>query len=249
MANNIKSQLNLPGTTKAYVNFFTIVLKDYVRKRDVMSYLQGEENVNIQAFSEFIKSLFNNQNYSIRSFIHGSVNKVESISIVNDLRNILSNQNKDKYNDNNNIYKYKNNHVDLNGYNIYREILTNEYNVNHAVLNFYQIGQENIENIVKANMVKKLCGYIYFTQLRINEQLGYTAKAKVFSESSIIYYLIFVQGSAKTPDYMDIRIENVVELMKERIASTTEDKFSQALKAVVKQLGKKDKDLKARSLR
>ena len=56
------------------------------------------------------------------------------------------------------------------------------------VLNFYQIGQETIPNIIMANLIRALCGYIYFTELRIKEQLGYTTKGKVFSEGNVIYY-------------------------------------------------------------
>ena len=91
---------------------------------------------------------------------------------------------------NNNIINYSNHHADLTSYFVYREKLTNSYNINHAIINFYQIGEENLENIILANLVKELCGYIYFTELRIKQQLGYTTKGKVFSEGNVIVIFI-----------------------------------------------------------
>ena len=76
--------------------------------------------------------------------------------------------------------------------------LKNTFNINHAIINFYQVGQEDIKNTILANLVKELCGYIYFTELRIKQQLGYTTKGKVFSEGNVIvridfyYKIIFI---------------------------------------------------------
>ena len=81
-----------------------------------------------------------------------------------------------------NYKNYTNFHADLSGYYIFREQLSKIYNINHAILNFYQIGNNNMRNLVLAHMLKSLCGNIYFTQLRIKEQLGYTTKGKIFSE-------------------------------------------------------------------
>lgn len=88
------------------------------------------------------------------------------------------------------IINYSNHHADLTKYYVFREKLLNKYNINHAVINFYQIGEENLENMLLTNIVRELCGYIYFTELRIKQQLGYTTKGKVFSEGNIIVRLL-----------------------------------------------------------
>ena len=93
---------------------------------------------------------------------------------------------------NNSLRNYINQHADLSGYFVYREKLKNIYNVNHAILNFYQIGIENVNHMIFANIVKEICAYIYFTELRVKQQLGYTAKGKVFSEGNVLVINILI---------------------------------------------------------
>ena len=106
-----------------------------------------------------------------------------------------------------------------------------------------------IECSILRNSLKALCGYIYFTQLRIKEQLGYTARAKIFSEGNVIYYMILVQGSKKTPEIMDLRIENVVEMMRKRIEDAPQKKFEKFKNIISSKIGKRDRSLKVRSFR
>ena len=145
--------------------------------------------------------------------------------------------------------EYKNFHADLSGYFIFREKLKETYNINHAILNFYQIGQTSLENIILANVVKSISGNIYFTELRIKEQLGYTTKGKIFSEGNYLYYLIVIQGSTATPDKMDLRIENVVELMGKKVVNVNKEKLGKFVKAAAKTIGKPDGNLNKRTYR
>ena len=80
--------------------------------------------------------------------------------------------------------------------------MRNNYNINHAIINFYQIGDENLENIMLANLVRELCGYIYFTELRIKQQLGYTTKGKVFSEGNVIVILLTLITNFKNNKFL-----------------------------------------------
>jgi len=100
------------------------------------------------------------------------------------------------------IINYSNYHADLSSYYVYREKLRNNYNINHAIINFYQIGDENLENIMLANLVRELCGYIYFTELRIKQQLGYTTKGKVFSEGNVIVILLTLITNFKNNKFL-----------------------------------------------
>jgi len=240
MKNQIKSQMNLVPALRAYVNFFTIILRDFVSYDSILETL---DKLKLSEFKDFYNTIFNKVYMKI--FIHGTLDQEESTKLSEQITNLfikstsLTPLGKD----------YMNQHANLSGYFIFREHLNKSYNINHAVLNFYQIGQETIENIVNANMVKALCGYIYFTELRIKEQLGYTAKGKIFSEGNVIYYMIMVQGSTKTPDYMDLRIENLLKLMRKRIESTDEKKFEKFKNAIARKLGKRDKNIKKRSFR
>jgi len=240
MKNQIKSQMNLVPALRAYVNFFTLILRDFVNYESILETL---DNLKLSEFKKFYSTLFDK--LYLKIFIHGTLNLESSTKLAEDVSNIfkksttLTPQGKD----------YMNQHADLSGYFIFREHLNKSYNINHAILNFYQIGKESIANIINANMVKALCGYIYFTELRIKEQLGYTAKGKIFSEGNVIYYMIMVQGSTKTPDFMDLRIENLLTLMRKRIENTDEKKFEKFKNAIAKRVGKRDKNIKNRSFR
>jgi insulysin len=240
MKNQIKSQMNLVPILRGYVNFFKIVLRDFVEYENIIKTLN---NLTLKDFMGFINTLFSKVNLKI--FIHGSMAKKEA--------KILSSEINYLYKSSKAITpiaeKYMNEHANLSGYFIFREHLKNSYNINHAVLNFYQIGQETIPNIIKANLVKALCGYIYFTELRIKEQLGYTTKGKVFSEGNIIYYMILIQGSTKTPDLMDLRIENLLIKMRNRIANTDQKKFERMKFSVARKLGARDRNIKHRTFR
>jgi len=240
MKNQIKAQMNLVPALRAYVNFFTLILRDFVNYDSIIETL---DKLKLDDFKIFYSNLFDKVYMKI--FIHGTLDLENSTKLSEDVTKMFSNskalipKGKD----------YMNQHADLSGYYIFREHLNKSYNINHAILNFYQIGQENIANIVCANMVKALSGYIYFTELRIKEQLGYTAKGKIFSEGNVIYYMIMVQGSTKTPDYMDLRIENLLTLMRKRIESSDEKKFEKFKNAIARKIGKRDKNIKKRTFR
>lgn len=240
MKNQIKSQMNLVPALRAYVNFFTIILRDYVNHKEIIETL---DKLNISTFKKFCSSLYDK--LYLKIFIHGSMDQESSVELSENIIKIFEKSQPLSFKAND----YMNQHGDLSGYFIFRERLNKSYNINHAVLNFYQIGQETIENIINANIVKALCGYIYFTELRIKEQLGYTAKGKIFSEGNIIYYMIIVQGSTKTPDFMDLRIENLLNLMRERIQKTEEKKFEKIKNIIANRIGKRDKNIKKRTFR
>jgi secreted Zn-dependent insulinase-like peptidase len=71
----------------------------------------------------------------------------------------------------------------------------------------------------------------------------------VFSEGNVVYYLIYVQGNSKQPDYMDYRIEHVVSLMRKRINKVTSDDLKKEKQTIIASIAKKDMSLKERSLR
>lgn len=240
MRNQIKGQMNLVPAMRAYVNFFSLILRDFVSNDKIIEEL---DKLTLKNFKQFTKNIFDK--LYLKIFMHGTFDLERSKDLTKEILEVFKNSKQLSPKGKN----YMNLHSNLSGYYIFREHLQNSYNINHAILNYYQIGQETIGNIVYANMVKALCGYIYFTELRIKEQLGYTAKGKIFSEGNVIYYMIMVQGSTKTPDVMDLRIENLLKLMRNRIKNTNDEKFDTIKRRITKKIGKKDKTLKHRSFR
>ena len=172
----IMSRINLVPQLRALVNFFSLILKDYVDNSVILKQLS---ELTLNEFNIFLKMIFTKM--YVVSFIHGDLDKKGATDLFKN--SITSQFSMFKVLDQSN---YRNYHADLSGSFIFREKMPNSYNINHAILNFYQIGKEDIKSLYMSNLIKTLCGYIYFTQLRIKEQLGYTAKGKVFSEGSVI---------------------------------------------------------------
>jgi secreted Zn-dependent insulinase-like peptidase len=172
------SKLNLIPHMKGFISFFSIVMKDYVNNRILLKFL---ESIKYEEFSLFYKSIFNRM--YIKSFIHGNASKNEALAIFNEsIKENFVNTSpiliKDRH--------YKNFQANIKGYYIFREKILNKINVNHAILNFYQLGQKNLRNLILAYLIKFLCGNIYFTQLRIKEQLGYITKGKIVALDDVI---------------------------------------------------------------
>jgi insulysin len=240
MKSQFEAQLNLDPFTTGYVNFFKLILKDYIKNSQILEEL---EKLTRDDFFDFYNSL--HEKVYIKAFIHGTLDENKAIGLFKSIKDSVA----ESQQLNPKAIHYLNQHADLSGYYIYREQLKDEHNVNHAVLNFYQIGPENIENLFTALLIKSLVGYIYFTELRMKEQLGYAAKGKVFSEGNIVYFLIYIQGNSKQPDYMDYRIENVITLMRERLEQASEEDLQKAKMTIISTAAKKDMNLRARSLR
>ena len=154
------------------------MMKDYVSNS---SLLKSLESVKYEEFYNFSKSIFNRM--FIKSFIHGNSNKEDALilfkeSIIENFHNYSPISRQDKH--------YKNFQANIKGYYIFREKILNKINVNHAILNFYQLGEKNLRNIILSYLIKFLCGNIYFTQLRIKEQLGYITKGKIVAIDNLI---------------------------------------------------------------
>lgn len=230
---------------RAFINFFSLVLKDY---ESLDRILQNLSNFNLEEFLNFYDKFFNSKdssNYSFfsRIFIHGYV-EIETVQrLIEKLQliNVLNENSKSlkicPLLENNIVYK--NNHADLSGYFIYREKNTNVFNKDHSIINFYQLGENSRSNILKASLIKEMVGNIYFTELRIKQQLGYSVTGKIFSEAGLLYYMILIQGSTMTPDLMDDKIEVVIRKMLKRLKNYPDVEFDKLKLNIIRKLTKK----------
>lgn len=172
------SKLNLIPHLAGFLNFFSLILKDYVSNR---SLLRAIERLTYKDFEDFSNSIFNSM--YIKSFLHGNINKENADRLFNyAIRDNFNNYQALSRSQRN----YKNIQANIKGYYIYREKLMNKFNVNHAVLNFYQLGKNRLKNVLLAYLIRLLCGNIYFTQLRIKEQLGYITKGKIIAVDDLL---------------------------------------------------------------
>jgi len=173
---SLLSRRNLVPKLRAFINFFSLVTKFHVSNNKILSKL---DKVSYEEFVNYSKKLW--KKIHLTSFVYGDISKRETrllykkvienrFSGLTILRNVI------------------NYHADLSGYFIFRERQNKSFNLNHAILNFYQIGKFNIKSLFISNLIKSLVGYIYFTILRIKEQLGYTTKGRVLSRGNVLVY-------------------------------------------------------------
>jgi len=238
----LRTKLNVAPAAEAYLDFINLMSKDYI---DPNTIINEVDRITSEDFKTFFNEIFNS--LYLRGFIHGTLSAEDSKKLFEHINNLFLNNVHGVIDD-----KSKNHlstHSVLKGNYFYRKKIKDTQNVIHAVANFYRIGPYNIRNLISSNLIKDLCGNIYFTELRTKNQLGYIAKGKIIHEGDMLYYLIYVQGSVKTPDLMDEEIEKVVDLMKLMIRKVDENKFKSTLANVVKKIGKNDTSFKERTIR
>jgi secreted Zn-dependent insulinase-like peptidase len=230
-------------------------------------YFENFKNKKEYKFNKFYNSsnnMFENNDLKFKTFFYGNYDNSTAIKIYNNIINNFFSFEKNNFNihiqniekinlqnsqNSNYLPEINNLHADLSGYNIFRRQLYDNHNHDHAILNFYQIGSANYTNLLYINIIKKVVGYIYFTELRIKEQLGYSCKGGVLNRDNILYFVISVQGSRITPDEIDQKIENVIFKMREKVSKVNLKKLKKIKQSVINWMGKKDLNLKSRAFR
>ena len=239
----LQSQTNLEPLSTAYVTFFNLLKKSNISQKDLVNYLQKE--LTFEQFNSFCNEMYNSIN--LVTFIHGAIPKKNAIQINRDILKIFGKDGKYKNIDKSIVYP-SNKVYDLQGKKyVFRINKKHNYNINNGVMNFYQIGVNNYENFIKTKLIKLICGYIYFKELRIKQQLGYVAKGNIFQANGKVYYLIKVQGSKKDPDVMNKRIDSLLLKMKERVLNVTNAQLKNYKKNIERSLKRKAKSMKQRS--
>ena len=112
---------------------------------------------------------------------------------------------------------------------------------------YFSYIRKKFSNIIKASIIKEIVGNVYFTELRIKEQLGYSASGKIFSEAGVLYYMILIQGSAMSPDLMDQKIEQVISVMNQRVRKFPQNELEKLKGLIIRKLTKKYSRLKYRA--
>lgn len=243
MQKQFDATINIIPRLKAVVNFFSIILEHYLPGKEVLMYLHNINN--FQKVNEIFHSYLKNAFFIY--FFHGAIEKTNALEIVEGVKGII------KYNNFDEKFNYlktlQNNHFKIKGSYVFRESLTNSFNYDHATVNFYQIGRDSLKNLVNTHLIRLIVGYVYFTELRIKQQLGYSTSGKLFIEGKTLYFTIMVQGSKILPNIVDEKIEDVIGIMRKRIENVSKSKFKKLLKGIKSKLKLKDKSLKTRTER
>lgn len=238
----LKAQTNVVPLSTAYVAFNNLMDSRSITQEKLIDFI--EKQMTYEQFIKFCSEMYNNG--SITTLIHGAISSDKAYSINEKIGKMFGENipvNKEKIRGTSKSLK-----IDFNGKKYtFRINKIHNYNVNNGIMNLYYIGEDNYENFIKTHLVKEVCGYIYFTELRLKQQLGYIAKGNVFQSSDKLFFLIKVQGSTKDPNEMNQRIDNLLLKMNQRILDVTDEKLSEAKSKIKRMLLPKDKNLRART--
>eukprot|EP01016_Furgasonia_blochmanni_P041782 TRINITY_DN5474_c0_g1_i7.p1 TRINITY_DN5474_c0_g1~~TRINITY_DN5474_c0_g1_i7.p1 ORF type:complete len:318 (-),score=77.21 TRINITY_DN5474_c0_g1_i7:347-1300(-) len=114
---------------------------------------------------------------------------------------------------------------------------------NSAVSVYYQLGPDNLREFVMMEILDNLFRDSAFAVLRTNEQLGYTVWAMGLEVKNVLHFMLLIQSSHKSPQYLYQRIQAFFQKQREDIAAFTEEKFQNYLDSVMVKLSKKDLSL------
>ena len=133
---------------------------------------------------EFFKSIY------IKSFAIGTINKEETEKRLNLLIQTIFDFNKEALKttfekDNDKLQMFvnlKSSALSMNMDNfIFQKHNFYKNSLDASTLNVFFLGENNLENFINMRIVGKIAGNIFFSRLRIKEQLGYSIKNKLLN--------------------------------------------------------------------
>lgn len=119
---------------------------------------------------------------------------------------------------------------------IYQSKNIYKHSPDSSTLNVYFLGENNIYNNANMRMITLIAGNIFFSNLRIKQQLGYSVKNKVININNNLLFTIYVQGSKKHPSIVHKNIEKVIEKIKNKINTLEESTFENIKNTVQDQI-------------
>ena len=242
--NLVKETKSQKAYRKSDSYFYKFILNDITIINEI-----SEDDIldtKINDFQNFLILLSNN--LLIKILIHGNTNKQKVELIYNSFSDEIFNKNKlNIITEDNFDIKYKklleNNLITFYFINNFKD------DENHATSFYYQIHNAEKYSFYKENLLLKLydkcIGNYYFEKLRTERQLGYiVANRLIHINKEKIYYEIFVQGTKKLPDEVELDIN---EIVKETTEINCENKFKELKNAVLYDIKVNDDQLKLRT--
>ncbi len=111
---------------------------------------------------------------------------------------------------------------------------------NSAVVNTYQLGSEErwdaLERTCQTKVMAALTGSALYEELRTVEQLGYIVFSGPSKTSTMLNFVIIVQGTKNSPEVLDERIEAFVKQEYKKLQSISEEKFSSFVASEISRL-------------
>ena len=183
-----------------------LLIQNYITVDDKLKVIN---EITLDKLNEYRKKLL--KKLYVKFLIQGNITKEETIKLVKLTVHDLSYEpiKTDKI-----VDKV----IQLNKQYFYKVQSTNKKENNSGVLCIYQIGLNNFKLINIVELLRIIIKQSYISQLRTNEQLAYNLGTKILIKGKIIHFGFLIISSAKSPTYLqkriDIFIENFLDILK-----------------------------------
>jgi len=117
----------------------------------------------------------------------------------------------------------------------------------NAIINYFQVEKRDIRNSLIINIIELTWENLFFYNLRTVKQLGYIVAASKYVKDNYMYYLFLVQGSKTTPHKMNLEIDEVLKLVRNKLEELEEDQLNDYKETLIAELNKRNNNLKERS--
>ena len=118
---------------------------------------------------------------------------------------------------------------------------TNPNDVNSSVLISFQIGVESCDLIARVKFISHVLAEAMQNQLRTKEQLGYLLSCVSPSIRDVLMLEFLIQGDDKTPEYMDTRIEALIDQFHNMLDKMDDETFDKHKAAILLNYERKEK--------
>jgi secreted Zn-dependent insulinase-like peptidase len=179
------------------------------------------KNITLETLTSFKDSVF--KEFKVTSFGYGNINKDKLEKMVGELVKSLNKNHKIQNSKlaqpqsfsqmSDQMYKYSHYSYIFQKENLYK------HSPDSSTLNLYFLGKNTYENILRMKILSNIAGNIFFSYLRIKNQLGYSVKNKLISIQENLLFYIYVQGSKKSPTVVYKHIDKVLKILKDKIST------------------------------
>ncbi|XP_043479802.1 insulin-degrading enzyme-like [Leptopilina heterotoma] len=187
--------------------------------------LNASDKITVEYLQDFLGQLFSNMH--VEGFIYGNFTEYDAVAMVQHIEYKLSNIS--TYN-RGNLTPLLPSQLTTSrvvrlepGYHYLYEV-ENKISKNSCTLKYYQFGLQDTRTKTLLELFLQIISDPLFTILRQKEKLSYIVEKKVRTDYSALGFTILVQSS-KHPQYIEERIDNFIDTMKEYIINMTDEKF------------------------
>lgn len=182
--------------------------------------LRTTDDITTENLEKFLPQLWSKTHVEV--LIYGNCNNSDALNVAKIIDSTLDLKNR-QYIHEEHFQKFREHKIENGKQYVFN--VEHAYNNNSSTSVIYQCGTQCTDNNMLLELLVQIIRRRCFSILRTQEQLGYVVKCLIRRSNGTQDLRIYVQ-SEKNPNYLDSRIENFLDEMKDYIKSMTTEDFS-----------------------